>query len=795
MLISKKGIASIAAAFIFAGSIGCVAVNNDARFTADSYINAVLAMDIGTADSLCQGGDSGFSLYLGNEYKTRAVGAVLNATHFRFEKNLSGQKRGEAELTYTLVMPDLNRALDMNPACFDEFVTILGLCGKTDVTVTVDLRKESGSWLITNSGVTSGNLYGSLFAPEYEFMIDSASVFENEMWSSSSQDGAFNDVRGISCHYDLRGEFLDTGLTLDLTYEYCRNGERIFASQAVYDEDGRGVSFPLDVSDTSLAFDFLPQFDYELKVYNSGNLFCESHKECTLSPGLFPDATAIDAIAWQHTSRDGNYYNCSDLDAKIWLDPVYIDSGRPVDITFDIFFDGEVVYRGGQARVYGAVASCVYEGDILDTGDYSINIYNNGTFCGSSAVKVVLNLSPENYLELDRPDSVADVNTEPRASLEIFTPGRNVMDVIGRYTDVRYNSRSVSMNIFNDHTDSVLASGEGAPDLIICDSSYASRYAVSDMMKPVNEIGISYSELQYMYEYTFALGSDDEGVIKGVTWEITPGAVFYSRTAAMTALGVSEPGDVTPYFESWDSFINTAESVKADTDGSIRILADPSDISTAYIFGRTDSWFDDDGEVAVPQYLEDYMLFAKLLTDEELTFEAGRWSSSWTSRISNRTALAFPGTLRFGQVFLKQYHPGDWGVVMPPVSYYDGGSFIFVTKYCDMDASAARFIRDITINENNLMELARDGYTVNNLSIMTQCSRDDDFSMSWLDGQNPYRVFSQVAWGIDASVVSSYDEVLNSEFDDAVTNFVYGNLRTPEAAIEQFEENVSGVFG
>ena len=790
----RRRVVALFATLIFAGALGCSAVKGEARAVSDSYIDALLTMDYETANTICVDGLSHIEDFMNPDYKVRAVRAILSNTHYRFEPLRSGRgEEGSLVAVYTLVMPNINRTIESRPSNYEEYVYNLASMGKTDVTVSVELKKVEGNWVVTNSEEILQNLYGSLFYPSNDFVLDGNAVFENTSWTSDNEDGSFLDTTGINCHYDFSDEYLSSGIELTLSYQYFRNDEMIYSSDAVIDPDGSGVSFPLNVEDTNLWFSVLPEYDYRLVILNNGEYFHEDHQQCTLSTLLFPNGAAVDTIIWQNTSRDGRYYNCSNIVAKVWLNDRYLDSGRPVDITYDIFYMGELIYSGGQADIYDSIAICSFDSaQALETGDYSINVYNNGAFAGSSVTNVILNLDPADYTELDIPSEVTDANEEDH--LEIYLAGRNAIDEISEYTDVNFDYTSISMNIFEQRLDSVLASGENAPDMIICDSIYARQYALSDMTIPLNNIGISYSELQYMYEYTFALAIDENKVIKGVTWEINPGAVFYSRSSALATLGVSEPGEVTPYFATWDAVIDTARVVNETSGGTRRLFSCPADVENAYIFGRTNSWFNDSGDVEVSAYMSDYLPFLNSLIDEELTFGVGRWSTDWNSRITNRTTVAYFGTMRFGEIVLAPYHPGDWGLVMPPVNYFDGGDFIFVTSYCDHDASAAQFIRDVAIDDNTLQDMVEDGMAVNNISIMMACADDEQYAQNWLNGQNPYRVFSQVAWGIDASTVSSYDDLINDEFERIAEAYANGNYQTVDDALAAFEEAVGDLF-
>lgn len=787
--------AALSAVIFIAGAVGCSAVSGAARNISDAYIDSLLRLDVAACDVLCFDGESGLDDYMILDYKNRAVNYILTSTHYRFEPLLSGSgEDGTVNAVYTLVMPNINASIAAGPTTFDEFINNLNTMGKTDVTVTVVLKKVDGQWLIMNSARIADDLYGSLFFPGYEFILDGSSILCDGTWTSSNEDGSYLDCEQINCHYSFTDEYLSSGIELDLTYEYYRNDELIYEGVPEYDEDGSGLSFPLNIADTSLNFDVLPEYDYRLVVLNSGFHFHEDHHQCTLNPLLFPDGMAVEDIVWQYTDRSGIYFNCDEIVAKIWIDSVYLDSGRPIDLTFDVFCDGELIYSGGSAEVYDGVALCTYSGQTLETGSYSINVYNNGTFSGGSVASVILNLDPSDYTELTVPDNVADTNTDDNARLEIYSGSSNAIDLIEDYSEVDFTNTNISMNIFEERVDQVLASGENAPDIIICDTDFARHYALSDMTIPLNDIGISYRELQYMYEYTFSLTTDDDSVIKGVSWEITPGAVFYYRSVMQSEFGVSEPGEVAPFFDSWDAVLETARAVNESSGGARCLFSCPADIREAYINGRSESWFDADGSIQTPEYMEDYLPLLDALTNDGLTFDVSRWSSQWSVRLSNRTAVAYLGTMRFGELFLRSNHSGDWGIVPPPRNYYDGGNYIFVTSYCDMESSAARFIRNVAINEENLYDMADNGITVNNISVMMACAEDDTYSEAWLGGQNPFRVFSQVAWGIDASGISPYDSQIDSEFIDYASAYVNGDYSNPELAVDAFEESAEEVL-
>jgi len=393
------------------------------------------------------------------------------------------------------------------------------------------------------------------------------------------------------------------------------------------------------------------------------------------------------------------------------------------------------------------------------------------------------------YNELE----IADV-TDEDDEVVVYGFNEEVKGLIETYSDISVRYEQQTSDTIQQVLDNVLASGEDAPDMFACDADYASKYMNSDNTLAINDLGIAYSELTEMYNYTLQFATDDDNVIKGLAWQACPCGVFYNRTVAQETLGVSEPDDVAPYFESWDAFLETARAVKA-ANADYAAISSTGDIFRSYLNTREQGWIVD-GEVYIDPVMYDYFDFAKALYDEGLTHETTQWSDAWTADMSNGTVLSYWGPMwlaRFSMALDPSANgdatnatSGDWGLVAAPGDFYWGGTWLMASKWCDSKASVAQIMRDICIDTDSLQAMAEGGEFVNNIAIMTTLGSDESFALEWLGGQNPIPVLLDSATHIDNSTVGENDQKINDELTAAVNSYLDGTIASVDEAVDTF---------
>ena len=335
-----------------------------------------------------------------------------------------------------------------------------------------------------------------------------------------------------------------------------------------------------------------------------------------------------------------------------------------------------------------------------------------------------------------------------------------------------------------------LASGENAPDLFVCGGNDAARYIHSGNTMPINSLGIDYDELADMYEYTLMFAADDDNVVKALTWEACPCAVIYNRDVAEDVLGVSEPEDVAPYFEDWDAFNETAALVYEESEGSVYVVSGTDDLFRAFSSSRTSAWVVD-SSLNVDPVMNDFLDFALGLDDNDYVAGTTQLNGDWFKNMSNDSVLSYWGPMWLLNMIKIQDPYGHWGVVKGPADFSWGENWIMASSSCDMPASAGQIMRDLCLNATNSEDMASDGMFVNRMSIMEDIAESDDYTLSFLNDQNPYGIFDEIAGGIDATDITANEQAFNDEFLNVVALYIDGELSSTDEAEAEFESRVT----
>ena len=416
---------------------------------------------------------------------------------------------------------------------------------------------------------------------------------------------------------------------------------------------------------------------------------------------------------------------------------------------------------------------------------------------------------PETEETVDPTETTEQVTAEDFTELTVATDVTDEDDVVVIYgwygcdfdvlmdkycPDIKYKLVLSEPAAYAAKLDAVLASNDtdAAPDIFLCDASYAKKYLASDYTIPVNDLGISYDEfVDTMFSYTTTWATDSDNVIKGLTWEACPGGVWYNTELAQEYLGTADPEAVGQYFATWDAFMQTAEDVNAASGGTVKIIADPEDIYIPYLGSRTEQWVVD-GELTFEPVIEDYFSIAKNLYSNDLTFQTGQWTDGWYAGAEDGTVLSYWGPIETAFILglNDEDNPsyGNWALTSGPSNYYWGGTWIMASSSCNMKASCAEIMRSIAIDQTNLEDMVDStGEFVNNVSVMTSKAQDPNIVPEYLGGQNPYPVLLDTALSVDNSEIGENDTLINSAFDAAVKAYCEGKVSSIDDAKADFE--------
>ena len=326
----------------------------------------------------------------------------------------------------------------------------------------------------------------------------------------------------------------------------------------------------------------------------------------------------------------------------------------------------------------------------------------------------------------------------------------------------------------------VLRSGKGAPDLFAVDMADVRTFVEAGYWLDLSgEFDIDASAV---FDYVLDLGRDDQGNIRALAWQSTPGATYYRRSLAKQYFGTDDPKEIADKFSSTDNIIAMARELKEKSGGSVKLLGGRQDYTMFFRSLRESPWVVDNTFVIDPM-MEYAMDFGKILYDEDLDAKTQLMTPEWFTGLKENTIfLALLPT--WGLTYsLKGNVPetsGDWALTSSPAPWYWGGTWMGIYKDSPKKEAAWKFLEALSLNKDFGMWWAKEtGDFPANRQIINELK--DTVSDPYLSGQNTFEFFLEEAQKIRGDLVTKYDTQLNSAFDRALWEHLEGRMTKAEA--------------
>src|SRR5699024_4217149 len=155
-------------------------------------------------------------------------------------------------------------------------------------------------------------------------------------------------------------------------------------------------------------------------------------------------------------------------------------------------------------------------------------------------------------------------------------------------------------NAYQNALDEALLGQANAPDdekidLFLVEADYALKYVDSDYTIDIlNDVGLKQEDIQGQYKYTQEIVTDGDGVIKGSSWQATPGLFAYRRSIAKDVLGTDDPEAVQEALSTWEKFHEVAE--EANKKG-YKMLSGYDDSYRTFSNNMSNPWVDENNNI------------------------------------------------------------------------------------------------------------------------------------------------------------------------------------------------------
>ena len=379
-------------------------------------------------------------------------------------------------------------------------------------------------------------------------------------------------------------------------------------------------------------------------------------------------------------------------------------------------------------------------------------------------------------------------NDEFKTRVESLMPNyTKINDTYGRIGDltVKWMMYYSDNGYYQNNLDYALTSYYEDVDIFLIEADYADKYLYPGIAKPLNEVGITASDLANQYKYTKQIGSYN-GVQYASTWQTCCGGMIYNRDIAKKVLGTDDPANIQAMISDWSRFESVAKKMKA---AGYKMTPCASTDYRVFYNNMNSPWVTG-GKVNVDSHIADWIRMSKNMVDAGQTGTFGLWDTNEDFQRNISFCV-------FGPAWYFDYcmqcgsgssiaDRGGWALCEGPEAHFWGGTWMCVADKSDNPTAAGNLIKTMTTNENVLFNIAyRYGDNVNNKNVINYMASDSSLGNSVLGGQNPYTIFKDSLTQIDLSNTTIYDQICNEAMQTAMTDYFTGKV-SYNSAINNF---------
>lgn len=346
---------------------------------------------------------------------------------------------------------------------------------------------------------------------------------------------------------------------------------------------------------------------------------------------------------------------------------------------------------------------------------------------------------------------------------------------------------------------SALDGSDAYADVMLFDEGIAKQWTETDQTAVLADLGLTSDMYANAYSYTVDYATY-EGDLKAMTWQATPGAFIYRADIAEEVLGAKTPEEVQEYVKDWDTFMDTAATLK---DAGYKMVAGTNEIKYPILNQRKGPWVEvaSDGSetLKLDDTLKTYAEKAKVLYDNEYTNQADQWSGEWSGAMADGDVFGYFGCTWFLGTMESNCPEdaanfGNWATTVGPDTYYWGGTYLAIGADTKNPELAAYFVYEMCCDEDVMYNIAKNkGDFVNNKAAVDKLIADGVGERDILGGQNPFGTFADAARAINTQ--STYvDGKILGWVDEASKAYNAGDYESADDVIQYIKDEAAKAY-
>jgi len=338
-------------------------------------------------------------------------------------------------------------------------------------------------------------------------------------------------------------------------------------------------------------------------------------------------------------------------------------------------------------------------------------------------------------------------------------------------------------------------------DLVSLEAAFIRRIMEDQgsALKDITKLGFTKEEEDGFVKFALDMCRDKDGVLRGINPQLTSCGIFVKAGMAKDLLGTDDPVALAEFFKT-ENLLATGKKLKEKNPDAI-VYPSQETVMEFALGARQDPWIKD-GVFTIDPAIDSFMDLVKELSDNEVIGTMTAWDEQWSAAHQDNTTLAF-----FGPAWMEKYVIADkvkgtpladkgFRLVEGPAHTLWGGTGYAIPETTENPNSAYAVLKMLTIDPAMVEKRITAGGSPDVTSILAvneKFANDESFA-SALTGQNSFKLFTEFGEGINAGLMTQYDDSIKTELQAQVKVYIEGK-KDKATALKDFTAKVKELLG
>ena len=375
------------------------------------------------------------------------------------------------------------------------------------------------------------------------------------------------------------------------------------------------------------------------------------------------------------------------------------------------------------------------------------------------------------------------------------------------YPNVTINFEIIPSNEHEQKVNTAVASGVDVPDIFTTKTDFIKAVVASgkhydDLLSaPYNATHLAAN----IEDYIVAVGTDENGALRGLSWQCPVGAIYYRRSMANEFFGTDDPEEIGKLFPTMDSIVDVARDLKEKTNGAVKLIGDYRDLRPLHT-SNLDQAFVVDNVINIDPILVKYIETAKVLYEEDLDAKTDVNNANYPGLMANGEIFCMFGaswSMNWGLMNNYPEMEGDWALAAPPAPYVQGGTWMGIYPGSENKEIAYTFLNFVFSNEEFIYKYAVElGDYVSHKGVqqrIASMSPEETADLplfKFVGNQNVYTFFNnELAKGVRDELFTMYDfTITNAGLLNNIIDMYITDQISLEDALEQYCDDLVDAY-